>query len=179
MFYIGIVKAIMSHHDAMSAQAKKMGANAGDREKDRAVEMQMAKVAATTIGLFLASWLPYAIVTALGMIYPHEAKMVTPLGSEIPVMLAKTSGIWNPIIYAISHPKFRAEVNKTFPWLLCFCMPKPEDTTSKGKGKTVLNSTSFSNTEVSDAGTTVVGMTTAPSTETVATVATTDSTSPV
>ena len=110
VFYIGIVKAIMAHHDAMNAQAKKMGAHAGDNEKDRAVEMQMCKVAATTIGLFLASWLPYACITGMGMLYPHEDKVITPLMSEIPVMLCKTSGIWNPIVYAISHPKFRAEV---------------------------------------------------------------------
>lgn len=146
-FYIGIVKAVMAHHDAMNEQAKKMGAKTGDHEKERAVEIQMAKVGATSIGLFLASWLPYATVTAMGMLYPHASMMVTPMWSEVPVMLAKTSGIWNPLVYAISHPKFRAEVDKTFPWLLCFCMPKQEQAASN-KTKGEMTSATVSKTEV-------------------------------
>ena len=162
-FYTGIVKAIISHHDAMNAQAKKMGANAGDANKDRAVEMQMAKVAAMTIGFFLASWLPYASIAAMGMLYPHEAMMISPMWSEVPVMLAKTSGMWNPIIYAISHPKFRAEVDKTFPWLLCLCMPKTDENSGlKAKAKASVSS-AVSKTDASE-------MTTSPSSDTINTV---------
>ena len=79
-----------------------------------------------TIGTFLLSWVPYASVGLLGMTQPWEAKAVTPLMSEIAVMFAKASAAYNPVIYALSHPKFRAEIDKKFPFLLLFCKPKPK-----------------------------------------------------
>ena len=73
----------------------------------------------------MLSWTPYAIVALMGMMSNHSSMAVTPLLSEIPVMFAKTSAAYNPMIYAISHPKFRTEIDKSFPWLLACCRPAP------------------------------------------------------
>ena len=37
----------------------------------------------------------------------HDPTFVTPLMSELPVVMAKTSAVYNPIIYALSHPRYR------------------------------------------------------------------------
>lgn len=124
--YIGIVRGMFAHHEEMMATAKRMGATVAKSDADRRTEIQLAKVAAMTIGTFLLSWTPYAIVSALGISSPWEAKAVSPLMSEISVMLAKSSAAYNPVIYALSHPKFRAEIDKNFPFLLLFCKPKPK-----------------------------------------------------
>jgi hypothetical protein len=60
------------------------------------------------IGLFVISWLPYATVAQLGAAgWQH---LVTPYTAEIPIMLAKASYVWNPIVYALSHPRYKAIV---------------------------------------------------------------------
>ena len=58
------------------------------------------------ISLFIASWLPYALVATFGFVGLHQ--LVTPYSAELPVMLAKASAIWNPIVYALKHPKYRS-----------------------------------------------------------------------
>jgi len=126
--YIGIVKGVFAHHSEMMDTAKRMGAQCAKADADRRAEFQLAKVAAMTIGTFLLSWVPYASVGLLGMTQPWEAKAVTPMMSEIAVMFAKASAAYNPVIYALSHPKFRAEIDKNFPFLLLFCKPKPKAT---------------------------------------------------
>ena len=64
------------HACTLQATAEKIGATTGSSDKDREVEMKMAKVAATTIGFYLLSWVPYAHVTAIGMLYPHASLKV-------------------------------------------------------------------------------------------------------
>ena len=119
--YIGIVHAIMGHHKEMMKSAERMGASTSQADREKRQEVQITKVAAISISTFLLSWTPYAAVAVLGMIFHHDEKMVTPYMAELPVMLAKASASWNPVIYAISHPRFRAEIDKHFPWLLCCC----------------------------------------------------------
>ena len=63
-------------------------------------------MSALMISLFIASWLPYALVATFGFVGLHQ--LVTPYSAELPVMLAKASAIWNPIVYALKHPRYRA-----------------------------------------------------------------------
>lgn len=35
--------------------------------------------------------------------------------------MLQASAMHNPIIYALSHPKFREVLDTRFPWLLCCC----------------------------------------------------------
>ena len=37
----------------------------------------------------------------------HDSSFVTPLMSELPILMAKSSAVYNPIIYALSHPRYR------------------------------------------------------------------------
>merc|ERR1719431_1639007 len=48
--------------------------------------------------------------------------MVNPLFTIWGALFAKANAIYNPVIYAISHPKYRAALEKKMPCLVC----KPE-----------------------------------------------------
>ena len=124
--YIGIVKAVFAHHSEMLKTALQMGAKATKTDADRRAEFHLAKIAAMTIGTFLLSWTPYACVALIGMVNPLEAKAVSPFMAETAVMFAKASAAYNPVIYALSHPKFRAEIDKAFPFVLMCCKPSPK-----------------------------------------------------
>ena len=36
-----------------------------------------------------------------------DPSFISPMVNEIPVLFAKTSCAWNPVIYALSHPKLK------------------------------------------------------------------------
>ena len=65
------------------------------------------------IALFIGSWLPYALITTFGVVGLHQ--LVTPYSAELPVMLAKASAIWNPIVYALKNPRYRSVLAKYLP----------------------------------------------------------------
>jgi len=63
-------------------------------------------MAALMIVLFIVSWLPYCLIAMFGIV--GLGHLVTPYSAELPVMLAKASAIWNPIVYALKHPRYRS-----------------------------------------------------------------------
>lgn len=65
------------------------------------------------ITLFVISWVPYAIIAQLGITGLHD--YITPLTAEFPVMIAKSSAVWNPIVYALMHPRYRAALSSRLP----------------------------------------------------------------
>ncbi|XP_064617472.1 rhodopsin-like [Liolophura sinensis] len=131
--YVLIVKAVADHEKEMASMAKKLDAKDIRQGQDQKTEIKTAKIAFYTITLFLLSWTPYAVVALIGEFGP--AQYVTPYASEIPVMFAKTSAMYNPIVYALSHPKFREVLNKKLPWLMVCCKPKAKPShTASGKG---------------------------------------------
>jgi len=71
------------------------------------------QMAALMIILFIASWLPYAVVAMFGIVGLSE--LVTPYSAELPVMLAKASAIWNPLVYAMKHPRYRSSLADCLP----------------------------------------------------------------
>lgn len=121
-----IVRAVKRHEEEMKRTAKKMNAEIRTNQDERKMEIKVAKIAMTILVLYLLSWSPYATVALIGQF--GDASFVTPFWSEIPVIFAKASAMHNPIVYALSHPKFRAAVQKRLPWLLCCCEPPPEKT---------------------------------------------------
>jgi len=70
-------------------------------------------MAALMITLFIGSWLPYAVVAMFGIVGLSE--LVTPYSAELPVMLAKASAIWNPLVYALMHPRYRSALANVLP----------------------------------------------------------------
>lgn len=116
--YIMILKAIRNHDKEMIKMAKRLKAEdiRANKVKNR-TEVRIAKIAMGIILLYLASWSPYAIIALIGQFGP--AQLITPLVSELPVLLAKTCAMHNPIVYAFSHPKFREAMRKRITYLWC------------------------------------------------------------
>ncbi|XP_070829705.1 melanopsin-like [Chaetodon trifascialis] len=78
-------------------------------------EWRLAKVALGVILLFIVSWSPYSVVALTATAgYAH---LLTPYMNSVPAVIAKASAIHNPIIYAITHPKYRAAIGCYVPML--------------------------------------------------------------
>ncbi|ROT69741.1 opsin [Penaeus vannamei] len=105
--YSQIVGAIRQHEKALREQAKKMNVEnlrSNADAKKQSAEVRIAKVAVANVFLWLLTWTPYAYVV---MIDSMDQTKVTPLVSALPALIAKTASVYNPIMFAISHPKFR------------------------------------------------------------------------
>ncbi|XP_066304356.1 melanopsin [Branchiostoma lanceolatum] len=118
--------------------------NKAQQERQRKNEIKTAKISFIVITLFISAWTPYAVVAALGTLgYQH---LVTPYLQSIPAVFAKSSAVYNPIVYAITHPKFRAAVKKHIP-CLSGCLPADEEETkTKTRGATTSASMSMTQT---------------------------------
>ena len=111
--YFFIVQAVFKHEDEMRQQAKKMNVNSlrsGAEQNQVSAEIRIAKIAIMNVTLWILAWTPFTVFCMMGTW--GDASKVTPLLSELQVLLAKTSCAYNPIIYCLSHPKFR-EVNQS------------------------------------------------------------------
>lgn len=117
-FYTKIVKAVVLHEAALKAQAKRMNVDSlrsnADEEKESA-EVRIAKVAITNVMLWVCIWSPYAAVVVIAC-FGNQA-IITPMVSQIPSFVAKSASCLNPIVYAVSHPKYRAALSKEVPCL--------------------------------------------------------------
>nr|AGL94564.1 rhabdomeric opsin 3 [Platynereis dumerilii] len=122
--YVQIIAAVSRQAREMQKTAEKMGAKTASDDRKKQQEIQLAKVAAGTISLFCISWIPYALVAQFGIWGLRQ--FVNPITCVVPVLFAKASAMWNPILYALSHPRFRAVLDDKMPWLLC-CKGKNMD----------------------------------------------------
>uniref|UniRef100_A0A3Q3IZK6 G-protein coupled receptors family 1 profile domain-containing protein n=1 Tax=Monopterus albus TaxID=43700 RepID=A0A3Q3IZK6_MONAL len=68
-------------------------------------EWKMAKIALIVILTFVISWAPYSCIALTA--FAGYADILTPYMNSVPAVIAKASAIHNPIIYAITHPKYR------------------------------------------------------------------------
>lgn len=148
--YINIINAVASQASEMAKTAERMGAQAaGQEHKARQQEIALAKVAAGTITLFLISWWPYAFIAESGVWGYYDN--VTPTAAMVPIMACKASAMWNPIIYALSHPRFRAQLEARFPSLLC-CAGSNIDRGDDKSGMSMSASGTSEMSTVSDVG---------------------------
>jgi len=123
--YVYIVRAVVAHESAMRAQAKKMNvsnlrAGGGDAES---AEMRVAKTAVMNVTIWLICWTPYCAIVVQGMWGNQD--IITPLQTMLPALLAKTCACYNPMVYALSHPRFRAAMQTEVPF--CCCLYEPEE----------------------------------------------------
>uniref|UniRef100_A0A673ASS8 Opsin 4b n=1 Tax=Sphaeramia orbicularis TaxID=375764 RepID=A0A673ASS8_9TELE len=81
-------------------------------------EWRMAKIALIVILLFVISWAPYSCAALTA--FAGYANLLTPYMNSIPAVIAKASAIHNPIIYAITHPKYRSAISRYVPYLGVF-----------------------------------------------------------
>lgn len=117
-YYSSIVKAVWAHEHALREQAKKMNVDSlrsNAQQQQESAEVRIAKVAVTNVTLWAGIWTPYAMVVLLAII--GSKSTITPLLSQIPSFCAKTASCFNPIIYAMSHPKYREALTKELPCL--------------------------------------------------------------
>lgn len=117
-FYSQIVMAVVSHERALREQAKKMGVDSlrQGEAAEQSAEMKIAKVAVTNVFMWIAIWTPYAGIVMLA-VYGDKTK-ITPLMAQCPSMVAKAATCFNPIVFALSHPKYREALGKKFPCLV-------------------------------------------------------------
>ncbi|CAL4102269.1 unnamed protein product, partial [Meganyctiphanes norvegica] len=114
--YIMIVKAVWAHESAMREQAKKMNVKDLRSNPDAnamSAEVRIAKVALTNVSLWLICWTPYASIVFQGVFLDQSG--ITPLSSMVPALIAKSASAYNPVVYAINHPRFRKAMTTSFP----------------------------------------------------------------
>ncbi|CAG7821775.1 unnamed protein product [Allacma fusca] len=118
--YSRIVMAVFAHEKTLREQAKKMNVDSlrtsGD-QKEQSMEIKIAKASLTAVFLWIAIWTPYATVVLTGAFGKRE--LITPVVSQIPSVACKFAACLNPLVFAISHPKFQAALRKRYPWLYC------------------------------------------------------------
>lgn len=121
--YFFILQAVMAHEKNMRDQAKKMNvASLRSAENvNQSAECKLAKVALMTISLWFMAWTPYLIINFTGLITNSK---ITPLATIWGSLFAKANAVYNPIIYGISHPKYRAALQKKYPALACAGEPE-------------------------------------------------------
>nr|ADQ01811.1 opsin protein [Leptuca pugilator] len=132
-FYSQIFSHVKSHEKAMHEQAKKMNVTnlrSNAEANAQSAEVRIAKVAMTNVALWLVCWTPYAAVVVQGLFFNQED--ITPIVSMLPALLAKSASVYNPIIYAINHTKFRLALTKQMPG---FCIHEEEEKASGADSK--------------------------------------------
>ncbi|MGH0155883.1 UNVERIFIED_CONTAM: hypothetical protein FKN15_030335 [Acipenser sinensis] len=113
--YFFIFRAIRSTNKAVykiSSDDNKESMKQYQRMKN---EWKMAKIALIVILLYVISWSPYSAVALTA--FAGYSDMLTPYMNSVPAVIAKASAIHNPIIYAITHPKYRIAIAKYIPFL--------------------------------------------------------------
>nr|ART29992.1 opsin [Heliconius hecuba flava]ART29996.1 opsin [Heliconius hecuba flava] len=131
--YFFIIQAVAAHEKAMREQAKKMNV-ASLRSSDSAntsAECKLAKVALMTISLWFMAWTPYLVINYAGI---FKTMTISPIVTIWGSVFAKANAVYNPIVYGISHPKYRAALYARFPGLSC--QSAPEDTGSVASAAT-------------------------------------------
>ncbi|CAG9811558.1 unnamed protein product [Chironomus riparius] len=129
--YYFIMQAITAHEKNMREQAKKMNVASlrSSENQAQSVECKLAKIALMTISLWFMAWTPYLVINFASI---FDMAKITPLGSIWGSVFAKANSIYNPVVYGISHPKYRAALIKTFPSLVCGGKDDLSDAQSSG-----------------------------------------------
>ncbi|XP_014472268.1 PREDICTED: rhodopsin [Dinoponera quadriceps] len=116
--YFFIIQAVAAHEKNMREQAKKMNVASlrSAENQNTSAECKLAKVALMTISLWFMAWTPYLVINYAGI---FETTKISPLFTIWGSLFAKANAVYNPIVYGISHPKYRAALFQRFPSLAC------------------------------------------------------------
>ncbi|XP_071453779.1 rhodopsin-like [Hetaerina americana] len=136
--YWYIVKAVAVHERQMKEQAKKMNVASLRSAETKATnaEVKLAKIALMTISLWFVAWTPYLIINLAGFFSPAA---LSPLSTIWGAVFAKANSCYNPIVYGISHPKYRAALYQRFPSLACSSKDDSDESHSQGSGATTVS----------------------------------------
>ncbi|XP_072787554.1 melanopsin isoform X3 [Taeniopygia guttata] len=127
--YVSIFEAIKKANKSIQTFGCKCGNREFQKQYQRMKnEWKMAKIALIVILFFVISWSPYSVVALVAFAgYSH---VLTPFMNSIPAVIAKASVIHNPIIYAITHPKYRKAIATYVPCLGPLLRVSPKDSRS-------------------------------------------------
>ncbi|XP_058277444.1 melanopsin isoform X2 [Hirundo rustica] len=127
--YVAIFEAIKKANKSVQTFGCKHGNKEFQKQYQRMKnEWKMAKIALIVILFFVISWSPYSVVALVAFAgYSHA---LTPFMNSIPAVIAKASVIHNPIIYAITHPKYRRAIATYVPCLGPLLRVSPKDSQS-------------------------------------------------
>ncbi|XP_012259996.2 opsin, ultraviolet-sensitive [Athalia rosae] len=117
-YYSQIVSHVVNHEKALREQAKKMNVESlrsNANTNAQSAEVRIAKAAITICFLYILAWTPYAVTAFIGT-YGNKA-LLTPGVTMLPALTCKTVACLDPYVYAISHPRYRLELQKRLPWL--------------------------------------------------------------
>nr|QWV42697.1 ultraviolet sensitive opsin 1 [Lycostomus kraatzi] len=131
-FYTQIVKHVINHEKALREQAKKMNVTSlrsNQTTQNQSTEIRIAKVAVIICFLFVLSWTPYALVALIGAF--GDQSLLSPGVTMMPALACKSVACIDPYVYALSHPRFRQELQKRMPWL-AITENTPSDAASTG-----------------------------------------------
>ncbi|TMW44031.1 hypothetical protein DOY81_010889 [Sarcophaga bullata] len=137
--YWFIISAVAAHEKAMREQAKKMNVKSlrSSEDCEKSAEAKLAKVALVTISLWFLAWTPYLIICYFGL---FKIEGLTPTATIWGATFAKTSAVYNPIVYGISHPKYRIVLKEKCPMCVIGSTeePKPDnaDTNTTSQAET-------------------------------------------
>jgi r-opsin len=108
----------------MRDQAKKMNVASlrSSEAQQTSAECKLAKVALMTISLWFMAWTPYLVINFTGVLTKTK---ISPLATIWGSLFAKANAVYNPIVYGISHPKYRLALQKKYPALACAGEPEP------------------------------------------------------
>ncbi|XP_061787954.1 melanopsin-A-like [Nerophis lumbriciformis] len=109
-------------------------------------EWKMAKIALIVIMFFIISWAPYSCAALTA--FAGHADLLTPYMHSVPAVIAKASAIHNPIIYAITHPKYRSAISRYVPYLGALLCIKGRDRFSSSSFQSTRRSTVTSQSEI-------------------------------
>lgn len=135
--YLRLFKHVQAHEKMLKEQAKKMNVKSlqANQTNSTSVEIRIAKAAFTIFFLFVCAWTPYAIVAMIGSF--GNKQLLTPASTMIPAVACKIVSCVDPWVYAISHPRYRMELEKRLPWLGIVEKMPVEETDSKSANTAV------------------------------------------
>lgn len=114
--YYHILSTVFAHEKSMRDQAKKMNvASLRSSDNDVKTEIKLAKIALVTISLWFLAWTPYLVINYAGIFEMNN--FMTPLATIWGSVFAKANCVYNPIVYGISHPKYKEALAKKYPRL--------------------------------------------------------------
>nr|QVK45894.1 G protein-coupled receptor [Proales similis] len=85
-------------------------------------ELKVAKTVFMIVMTFCIAWTPYALVTLLAQFSENRYSYITPWTTAFPSLFAKTSSIFNPIVYSLTNTECRRFFKSLF--LSCRFIPR-------------------------------------------------------
>ncbi|XP_060931816.1 parietopsin [Limanda limanda] len=91
---------VLKSMDKLNRSVELQGGRSCHKENDHAINMVLAMIVS-----FFVCWLPYTALSVVVVVDPEL--YIPPLLATMPMYFAKTSPVYNPIIYFLSNKQFR------------------------------------------------------------------------